>query len=277
VTVVAEARCFHQFDVMGTVFSFDLRGFDGVEAGAVEQAEAWLHEMDGVFSTYRADSAVNRLARRESRLSELPPVVAEVLELCADATARTGGWFTAQPGGRFDPSGMVKGWAIDGAARILRTAGARNLVLNGGGDVLALGAPEDGRRWRVGIADPFDRTRALGYLDVGPELTAVATSGTAARGGHVLDPFTGRPALGIASITVLGSAMAETDMLATAALAMGSQARDWLQDRPGVEAFVVSAEGEQTWTSGWPGVLLEDPAQPAASASRSSGVVSRGP
>jgi len=45
--------------------------------------------------------------------------IAEVLEACALISARSDGYFTTTPGGTFDPSGYVKGWAIERAAALL--------------------------------------------------------------------------------------------------------------------------------------------------------------
>ncbi len=68
---------------MGTVFSFDVRDArtPAVES-ALAEAVSWLHRVDEVFSTYRPDSAVSRLARGELGLDDCPAEVREVLGLC---------------------------------------------------------------------------------------------------------------------------------------------------------------------------------------------------
>ena len=59
----------------------------------------------------------------------------------------------------FDPSGLVKGWAVDRAARSSGAPRAR-VRLNAGGDVVsAAGTPGRRPRWRIGIEDPRDRSR----------------------------------------------------------------------------------------------------------------------
>ncbi|MGW7658533.1 FAD:protein FMN transferase, partial [Streptomyces tendae] len=120
---------------MGTVFSFDLR--DPVTPPvhrALKEAVAWLHHVDEVFSTYRPDSAISRLGRGEPVPERYAPEVAEVFALCEEVGHATGGWFSHTPGGRLDPSGMVKGWAVERASRMLYEAGAHNTCVNGGGD-----------------------------------------------------------------------------------------------------------------------------------------------
>ena len=128
---------------MGTVFSFDVRGGepDAVRA-ALEEAVAGLHRVNEVFSTYRDDSQVSRLARGELTVEECDPEVAEVLELGAEAERVSDGWFSMRYEGRLDPTGIVKGWAAERAARQLAaTAGASGVSVNGGGDVQLLGTP----------------------------------------------------------------------------------------------------------------------------------------
>jgi thiamine biosynthesis lipoprotein len=231
---------------MGTVFSFDLRS--PVDADAVDQACAWLCHVDATFSTYRPDSEISRLGRGELRLAECSPDVREVLARCDELTVRTEGLFSAYPDGQLDPSGLVKGWAVERASDLLRAAGSTAHCVNGAGDVQCVGAAA-GRPWRIGIAHPL-RADRLAAIAVGSDL-AVATSGTAERGVHILDPHRRRPPSGLASVTVTGDSLGETDALATAAFAMGDAAPDWLSQLDGHHSFVVRADGT-TWASpGW--------------------------
>ena len=232
---------------MGTVVSFDVPARAGEPGGdgSLGRAVRWLHWVDAAFSPYRDDSDVSRFGRGSRPLAECVPELAEVLEACALISARSGGYFTTTPGGIFDPSGYVKGWAIERAAAILTAAGSAEHSVNGGGDIQCAGR----RLWRVGIADPLHPGR-LALVVTGQDF-AVATSGTAERGAHIIDPYTGQPAAGLASITVVGATLAETDAYATAAFAMGSGARDWLEGLDGYEAFAITSAGATWQTSGF--------------------------
>ncbi|MFE7777256.1 FAD:protein FMN transferase [Streptomyces sp. NPDC057445] len=240
----------HVEHVMGTVFSFDIRAdaTPGI-VRALADAVAWLHHVDAVFSTYRPDSQISRLGRGATTLAECDPEVGEVLGLCQDTSRLSGGRFTAHPGGRLDPSAMVKGWAVERASRMLYDAGARHHTVNGGGDIQCRGRPAPGRSWRIGIAHPFHRDD-LTTVVVGQDL-AVATSGTAERGCHIIDPVTGGPATGLASITLVGRHLTQVDVLATAAFAMGDAAGAWVRSLEGVEAFAVTSGGRLWWTPGF--------------------------
>jgi len=75
---------------------------------------------------------------------------------------------------------------------------------------------------------------------------AVATSGTAHRGAHLVDARTGRPPLGVASVTVVAASLTDADIDATAAYAQGTDAARWLQTRPGRAGLIVWADGSTT-------------------------------
>ena len=78
---------------------------------------------------------------------------------------------------------------------------------------------------------------------------AVATSGTAHRGAHLVDARTGRPPIGIASVTVIGTSLSAVDIDATAAYALGPDAVGWLRSRAH-SALVVHADGTTTTAEG---------------------------
>ncbi len=238
---------------MGTVFSFDLR--DPVPPGVLASVVEDLREMQRMFTTYAADSSVNRLDRGEIDLSQCPPVVSEVLDLCDQIRRETGGWFDVRAGGSLDPSGLVKGWAVQRASLRLREAGYARHCLNGGGDIYAAGSPAAGRAWRVGIADPYLPGTTLAVTVARDE--GIATSGPSERGAQVIDPFSGEPATGLGSVTVQGPDLARADAYATAAVAMGPGCRDWLSELSGYEALVVAEDGALWHTPGWGGGRAE--------------------
>jgi thiamine biosynthesis lipoprotein len=255
-TAVMARPLVHVEHVMGTVVSFDVRFAAEPEraamSAAVADAVAWLHRVDDVFSTYRPDSQVSRLSRGELRLADCDGDVAEVLELCAQVGRESDGYFSSTYGGKLDPTGLVKGWAVQRTSELLSTAGSAHHLVNGGGDIQAVGGSAPGTPWHVGISHPLARDAVASVV----RLTdgAVATSGTAERGLHVLDPFTGQPAQALASVTVVGGDLIRSDAYATAAIAMGARAHRWLEGCAGYEAFAVAADGLGWWTSGYPRV-----------------------
>jgi len=99
------------------------------------------------------------------------------------------------------------------------------------------------------VADPFDPSRLATVVALVDG--AVATSGTAERGLHVVDPRTGAPVTELASVTVVGPSLTLADAYATAALVKGRHARTWLEDLSGYEAFAVTSDGLRWQTSGF--------------------------
>jgi thiamine biosynthesis lipoprotein len=237
---------------MGTMFSFRIAA-PGIDRPTLVAALEWLHAMDTMFSTYRPDSEISRINTGTLRLSEAAREVRDVLAVYERLRSDTDGFFDARPAGTLlDPSGYVKGWAIQHVADLLARAGSVNHCVNGGGDVVCAGRPEPGRGWRVGVADPLRRHALLTTVEgTGP--IAVATSGLAERGAHIFDPHTGQPVTEIASVTVVAADLVTADVSATAAAAMGlDRAGDWLATRSDLQAVLVSATGQVRYFGRWP-------------------------
>jgi FAD:protein FMN transferase len=236
----AVARVRRQEAVMGTVATVEL--YDPVpDERAVDAVFAWLHEVDRRFSAYRADSEVCRLDRGELTLDRCSPELQHVLDACARLWRETDGYFDAYATGRLDPSGYVKGWAVQVASERLRDAGVVNHLVDAGGDLQTRGRPGSDRDWEVGIRHPWQKTKVAWVL-TGTDL-AVATSGTYERGPHVVNPRTGRPAQDLVSVTVVGRDLADADAYATAAVAMGRAGLTWLPTLRGYEVAVIFDDG----------------------------------
>jgi thiamine biosynthesis lipoprotein len=238
----------HAVHVMGTVVSFDLR--DPLPVDALDHAIRLLHRADSTFSTYRPDSDISRLGRAEIGIEDCHPDVEEVLSLCEAATRLTEGFFTTEVNGRLDPSGLVKGWAVQRASELLADAGSGRHAVNGGGDVQLVGAADGCPPWRIGIADPANQQEILAVAACADG--ALATSGTAERGCHIINPATGQPADHFASVTITAATLIEADVLATAAFARGAQAIRWIEQLPGVEGLFATPDGAFTTTAGFP-------------------------
>lgn len=195
---------------------------------------AELRWVDEVFSTYRPQSFISRLGRGEVALSDCPSEVAEVLALGESARIASDGAFDVWNDGRLDPSGVVKGWAVERASRLLTDV---DFCLSAGGDMVCRSS---GKAWQIGIEHPLDPSRLIATVPV--RNGAVATSGTARRGQHLWDGR-GAPPEGIAAVSVLAPTLTWADMDATAAFALGQRAPQWLRSRHGRKALVVWADG----------------------------------
>jgi thiamine biosynthesis lipoprotein len=149
----------HAEPVMGTVVSFHIAPGELARSearGALESACRRLHELDAIFSTWDPDSPMSLLRSGRLALGDAPPEIPLVLELCRQASELSKGWFDpwAMPGG-VDPTGLVKGWAVERAVDVLHTTGVEVAMVNGGGDVALLGRSPAGGPWRIAIRHPF--------------------------------------------------------------------------------------------------------------------------
>jgi FAD:protein FMN transferase len=242
--------------IMGTAIGIDVRDAT-VTTGALEDAFEYLRIVDRRFSPYKPDSEVSRLGRGELAEEAFSRDLREILDLCETVRRDSSGYFDIR-GHRSDhapdPTGLVKGWALDRAGAILRAAGARSFCINGGGDIVAVGEAAPGQPWRVGIRHPMQADRLATVLSVRDG--CVATSGEYERGEHVRDPFSGRAPSGVLSVTVVGPALTFADAYATAAFAMGPAGLDWILGRPGYEGCLIAADPDGSnarlsWTPGF--------------------------
>jgi len=157
-------------------------------------------------------------------------------------------------GTRLDFGGIAKGYVIDRGMEWLQERGLRSFMINAGGDIRATSSPGD-PWWRVGLQDPFMRDNLLGVFQI--RQGAVVTSGnyeryaetTQGRASHILDPHTGRPTRGLASVTVLAPEAAASDALATALMVKGREQGIELLQRLGTVSAVLVEDDSTIWVA----------------------------
>lgn len=222
---------------------------DEAEDRALDEAFDEFALLDRVFSPYLGESAVSRINRGELQPEDAGQLVNQAIDLCRLYEQSTDGYFSAWIGGRFDPSGLVKGWAIDRGCSILDRYGYRDYFVDAGGDVLTHGRNAEGRPWRVGVRHPIERDKvACVVLASG---LAVATSGTYEKGEHILDPHSGKPTNAWLSFTVAGHDILQADVLATACFAMGSAGLEFVTKVAGYEAYAIDHQLRASYTAGF--------------------------
>ncbi len=242
-------------------------GGDAVAVGpdllaVLDAAQDASRETNGAFDiTFGALSDIwrfdhdqdNRVPSPEEIAARLPLVDhAAVITDRAAGTARI-----TRPGVKVHLGGIGKGYAVDRAAAILRTAGFSDFALQAGGDLYASGRRGD-RPWRVGLNDP----RGAGgdsFATIELRNETFSTSGDyerfflkdGVRYHHILDPRTGQPARLCRSVTIVASSALQADWLSTGVFIMGPDEGMALVERlPGVEAVIVTAGNEVQVSSG---------------------------
>jgi thiamine biosynthesis lipoprotein len=159
---------------------------------------------------------------------------------------------------QLDFGGNAKGLAIDMALNSLHSAGINNALVSIGGDMKVIGSkPKSGHNvsdqaWSVGIQNPSQPTQVVASLVLHSN-DSVVTSGTyqryfewqGQRYSHIINPNTGYPANGFASVTVIHNDATTADAAATALLIAGPSQWQSIAQQMGVtEVFCIDQNGQ---------------------------------
>jgi thiamine biosynthesis lipoprotein len=216
----------------------------------LDEVFAYFGYVDETFSVYKETSEISRINRGEISLMQASADMQAIFALADRTRRQSGGYFDIMHDGAYDPSGVVKGWAIARAAALIEQQGFKNFYVDAGGDIQASGQSSRGQSWRVGIRNPFDVNEIVKVLALGDG--AVATSGTSIRGQHIYNPYdAGRPITDIVSLTVIGHGICDADRFATAAFAMSRAGIAFIEQLAGFEGYMIDRYGRATFTSGF--------------------------
>lgn len=192
---------------------------DAVLDPVMPDLERFLAHVDHVFSPFRENSSVCRARRGDWSALLNDPDFAEVYALCQQAQQYTDGTFNPMHAGVYDPTGLVKGWAIQRAHErfllpLIRSSQCEAAAFGGGGDIQAAVSSGSDFAWRIGVQDPFDRHATLRTVTL--RNGAIATSGTMQRGEHIT-----RSNHTLVQATVVADHLVFADVWATAAINVG--------------------------------------------------------
>ncbi|MHB8651833.1 MAG: FAD:protein FMN transferase [Minisyncoccota bacterium] len=216
-----------------------------------EEVFAYFRDVDERFSTYQSHSEISRINRGEIVPDEYSKDMRDIFSYAEIVYQKTDGFFDIRTStGGIDPSGIVKGWAIECAATLLKNRYTKHFFVDAGGDVAVGGGRADGEPWSIGIRNPFavDENIKILFLREG----AVATSGSYIRGNHIYNPHNRkRPILDVVSLTVVGPSMCDADIYATACFAMGKKGIEFIESCAGYEGYQIDKNGIAVMTTGF--------------------------
>jgi FAD:protein FMN transferase len=239
-----------------TVHRLDAMGCEVVVAGSDPAGVAAVFETwENTFSLFRPDSELSRVNASQAHVLTVSDLFARTLETALavagetdglvdptlgaasiDAIRLSGTILSRPPGLALDLNGVVKALAVDEAAAGL----AHDGFVSAGGD-LAVRGPVD-----VGLPGGGSVRVLVGGL---------ATSGTATRGRHLVDPATRRPSESPwKQVTVSGSTCLAADVAAKAAFLLGDDGPGWLDAR-GLPGRFVTDDGRVVCNAHWQGSL----------------------
>lgn len=206
---------------------------------------SYFEYVDEKFSPFKETSEISLINSGVLKEEKYSSDMKEILSLAEQTRIITGGYFDIKkPDGAIDPSGIVKGWAIHNAAKILENSGCKTFYVDAGGDIEARG-----KFWTVGIRNPFNRYENVKVVNIKDK--GIATSGTYIRGSHIYNPKNGQKINEISSLTVIGPNVYEADRFATAAYAMERDGINFIETLTGFEGYMIDNTGIATMTSGF--------------------------
>jgi thiamine biosynthesis lipoprotein len=235
---------------MGMPVTVEIADPHATEAIFDEVYEYFAH-IDEKFSTYKSTSEISAINNGTLDKDAASEEMQMVFTLSEETKQQTNGFFDIKtPNGAYDPSGLVKGWAIWNAAKLIEKRGFQNFYVDAGGDIQPHGKNADGKPWAIGIKNPFNEIENVQVVNVSTE--GVATSGTYIRGLHIYNPKNGNRTISdIVSLTVIGPNIYEADRFATAAFAMGADGIHFIQSLNGFEGYMIDKNKVGTMTTGW--------------------------
>lgn len=206
--------------------------------------------IDERFSTYKESSEISLINNGALPEEEWSNDMKEIMVACEKTKLETHGFFDIAHNGLLDPSGYVKGWAIQQGATLLQKAGFQNYYVEIAGDLQVAGYNSEGQPWVIGIRNPFNGEEVIKRVAL--ENKGMATSGTYIRGQHVYNPHNASEKLtDIVSLTVIGPAIVDADRYATAAFAMGAEGISFIASLPDFEGYQIDAKKMATFTPGF--------------------------
>jgi thiamine biosynthesis lipoprotein len=207
-----------------------------------EEVFNYFTYIDNTFSPFKKTSELTKINQGKLQKKEWSQDMKTVFKLCEQTSKETLGYFNIEKNRQFDPLGLVKGWAINNAANILKTKDFKNFYVEAGGDIQVYGKNKENKLWRIGIQNPFNLKQNVKIAILNNQ--GIATSGTYLRGQHIRKVIDD-----IISLTVIGPNIYEADRFATAAFAMGKKGIKFIENLSGFEGYMIDNKGIATFTS----------------------------
>jgi thiamine biosynthesis lipoprotein len=220
----------------------------------INEVFAYFHYIDKKFSTYKKNSEISQINRGEINSRQYSKEMNEILKLSEITKKETDGYFDINISNSLDPSGIVKGYAINNGANVLIKKGYKNIYVEIAGDIQVYGGNGTDKFWKIGIQNPFNLAEIVKVVKLKDR--GIATSGNYIRGKHILNPNQKKPTDEIASISVIGPNVYEADRFATAAFAMGKKGIGFIEGLKGFEGYMIQKDKHAIFTGGFNDYVL---------------------
>ena len=153
--------------------------------------------------------------------------------------------------------GIAKSFIVDEGVAALQGFGFANVMVEAGGNLMALGEKAARSPWKIGLqAHRAEMGSLLATFSV--QNQALATSGDYVQvftsdfaHHHIIDPRTGYSSVELASVSVTAPMVAMADGWATAVMVMGKAGLDLVEKLSACEAYAVTKDFVVIKTSGF--------------------------
>ena len=158
-----------------------------------------------------------------------------------------------KPGMRIGFGAIGKGFIAEYLKVKLQDRGIEAGMISAGGDITVWGEHPEFKSWRIGIADPDQKGKLIGFLQL--KDNAVVTSGNYEKFividgvsyTHIINPQTGFPVTGLKSVSVVCPNAELADALATACFVLGqAKGIELINKLNGIEAIFIDSNNKIT-------------------------------
>ena len=201
----------------------------------------------GMNHIWKFDGSMKRLPTEEEVATSVKTVGYKNIILNAKDTTV----FLKLKGMRLGFGGIGKGYSADKGAALLKSMGVKGGIMNGSGDITAWGTQPDGKPWMIGIINPFNKEKVFSWFPFDGH--SIGTSGNyenfvefnGVRYTHIIDPRTGWPVHGVASVTLFGPNAELSTALTKAIFVMGKEVGiNLIKQLKTIEYIVVDEQGK---------------------------------
>lgn len=223
--------------------------------GLIERSKQFSEITDGAFDISYA--AIDDIWKFDGSMKEMPSE-AEIKRSIRNIgyqkiilNDKEQSVFLMQKGMKISFGGIGKGYAADKAKALLVSKQVRAGIIDASGDLTTWGTKANGEKWIIGIANPMSKDKIFSWLPVVE--SSVATSGNtekyvvidSKKYGHIIDPRTGYPAMGINSVSIFAKNAEQCDAFATAVFILGREKGISLINQFGdIKVFIVDSENK---------------------------------
>ena len=210
----------------------------------IDEIDKYLKKVEEKFSPFLPDSLVSRHTDLGEVLQEnfFDLEYQEVYSRSILAKKETRGLFNPFFEGKYNPTGFVKGWAIENAfMKYIKPLIDHNIIeagaINGAGDMQVGTNTESDFYWEIGIENPEDREKIIARYRI--KNGAVATSGINKKGQHIKSEND----IEHIQVTVIGRYLSDVDVMATVGIVSNKNIWSKIVKNKQLTGILITKEG----------------------------------